>query len=128
MKQNKNAKAVATMTTNGRNKGFVQGNADFDLTLSLAQLNTAPRVKLENIDCEAADVTVTFVCGGDAFTLTGLFNKDTEDNAGGVGDEAKTTHNFGALDMVDSKGDPAYWTIELAQETSTATFLGGAAR
>lgn len=111
LKQTKNARAVPSMTADGYNRGFVQGNTDIDITFTLAVLNQLARPKLENIDFENNDVQLTWVCGAEQFVCTGLFNKDTEDSAGGVGDEVKTTFNFGALRVTDSVGNSVLFNL-----------------
>lgn len=113
LKQNKNAKPVPTMSNDGFNRGFVQGNTDIDITVSIAVQNQLSRPKLESIDYETNDVQLTFICGTELFVCTGLFNKDVEDNAGGVGDEVKTTFNFGALRIQDAVGNSVLFNIEL---------------
>lgn len=113
LKRNLNARPVPTMSRNGRNQGFVQGNLDIDISLSIAIRNATPRPKLESIDYEANDVQITFECGSEIFIATGIFLKDNEDNAGGIGDEVKGTFNFGALDVTDAAGNPASFNIQL---------------
>lgn len=114
LKQNQNARIVPTMTDDGFNRGFVQGNKDIDITFSIAVRNLEPRPKLESINYETNDVQLTFVVGSEQFICTGLFNKDTEDNASGVGDEVKTTYNFGAIKVTDAIGNAALFDIQLA--------------
>jgi hypothetical protein len=113
LKQNQSAKEVPSMTDNGRNRGFVQGNKVIDITFALAVQNQLSRPKLEAIDYEANDVQMTWVCGGEIFVCTGLFNKDVEDNAGGVGEEVKGTFNFGALDVRDAVGNSVLFPLSL---------------
>lgn len=113
LRQNRNARVVPSMTPNGRNRGFVQGNLDIDINLVLAVQNQLSRPKLEAIDYEASDVQITFRCGAELFIATGVFNKDSEDNAGGVGDEVKATFNFGALDVQDAVGNSVLFDIVL---------------
>jgi hypothetical protein len=113
LRQNKNARVVPTMTPDGYNRGFVQGNNDIDITFQLAVLNQLARPKLESIDYENNDVQITFIIGADQFIATGVFNKDSEDNAGGVGDEVKTTFNFGALRVTDAIGNSVLFNIAL---------------
>jgi hypothetical protein len=113
LKQNLNAKVVPTMTPDGFNRGFVQGNRDIDLTIQIAVQNKLSRPKLENIDYENNDVQITFVVGAEQFIVTGIFMKDTDDNSGGVGDEVKTTFNLGALRVADAVGNSALFNIEL---------------
>lgn len=113
LRQNKNARAVPSMTQDGFNRGFVQGNTDIDITLSIAVQNTLARPKLEAIDFETSDVQLTFICGSELFVATGLFLKDVEDNAGGVGDEVKTTYNMSALRLQDAVGNGALFNLSL---------------
>ena len=114
LKQNKNARVVPSMTPDGFNRGFVQGNTDIDITMSLALQNQLSRPKLEAIDYENNDVQLTFVVGAEQFIATGLFLKDVDDNAGGIGDEVKTTFNLGALKLTDAVGNSALFNIELS--------------
>jgi hypothetical protein len=113
LKQNQNAKAVQTMTPDRFNRGFVAGNIDIDITASVAVQNTLARPKLEGIDYETNDVQLTFVCGADQFVCTGLFLKDAEDAASGVGAEAKATFNFGAIKVTDAVGNSALFDLSL---------------
>lgn len=113
LKQNKNARAVPSMTRDGFNAGFVQGNTDIDITLTLAVRNGSPRPKLEAIDYEANDVQLTFVVGSEIFIATGLFLKDGDDSAGGIGDEVKTTFNLGALKVTDAVGNGVLFGLAL---------------
>lgn len=113
LKQNLNAKVVPSMTPDGFNRGFVQGNRDIDITCAIAVQNKLSRPKLEAIDYEANDVQMTFRCGAELFVATSLFNKDVEDNAGGVGEEVKSTFNFGAVKLVDSVGNGVLFNIGL---------------
>ncbi len=113
LRQNPNARVVPSMTPDGFNRGFVQGNRDIDITVVIAVENQLARPKLENIDYENNDVQLTFRFGAEIFVATGLFKKETEDNAGGVGDEVKTTFNFSALRLQDSVGNSALFNISL---------------
>lgn len=101
------------MTPDKFNRGFVQGNTDIDITIQLALQNQLSRPKLDQVDYEAADVQITFIAGAEQFIATGVFAKDAEDNAGGVGDEVKTTFNFGALKLTDSVGNSVLFNITL---------------
>lgn len=113
LKQTKNARAVPTMTPDGWNRGYVQGNTDIDVTLTLAVQNQLSRPKLEAIDYENNDVSLTFIVGADQYVVTGLFPKDIQDNAGGVGDEVKTTFNFGGLKVTDAVGNSTLFNLSL---------------
>ena len=113
LRQNENARVVPTMSRNGRNRGFVKGNSDFDITCQVAVQNTLASPKIESLDFETNDIGIQFECGSDVYNATGVFLKDTEQAAGGVGDEVKKTWNFGALDLVDSVGNSALFNIQL---------------
>lgn len=113
LKQNKNARAVPSMTPDGYNRGYVQGNTDIDITMQIAVQNQLSRPKLEALDYENNDIQLTFVVGADQYIATGLFNKDVEDSAGGVGDEVKTTFNFGALRVTDAVGNSVLFNLSL---------------
>lgn len=113
LKQNHNAKPVPSMTRDGFNRGFTRGNTDIDITLAIAIDNNNPRPKFEGIDYEANDVQLTYVVGSEQFVATGLFLKDNDDNAGGVGDEVKTTFNFGALKLTDAVGNSSLFNLSL---------------
>ena len=111
LKQNKNAKAVPTMSPDGFNKGFVQGNTDIDVTLTVAVQNQLGRPKIEAIDFENNDVALVFVVGVDQFVANGLFCKDVEDASAGVGTEVKATWNLGALKLTDGTGNSSLFNI-----------------
>lgn len=113
LKQNHNAKAVPSMTRDRFNAGFTQGNTDIDVTLSLAVRQNEPRPKLEAIDYEGSDVQITFAAGSEIFIATGVFLKDNDDNAGGIGDEVKATFNFGALKLTDATGNGTLFNLSL---------------
>lgn len=113
MKQNFNAREVGTMTRKKFNKGFVQGNTTIDISSVIAIRNKAATPKLEAIDYESNDVSLSFEIGLDLYTVKGLFPKDVEDNAGGIGDEGKRTFNWGALEAIDNVGNPIDFDIAL---------------
>lgn len=113
LRQNKNARAVPSMTRDSFNAGFVQGNTDIDITATIAVRNNQARPKFESIDYSTNNVQLTFVAGSEQFVATDLFLKDTDDNAGGIGDEVKTTFNFGALKITDAVGNSVLFDIGL---------------
>lgn len=113
LKQNKNAKAVGTMTPDRFNRGFVQGNVDIEISLSLAVQNGLARPKLESIPFDTADVQLTFIRGQDQFVAHNLFIKDVEDAASGIGEEGKVNYNFGALKLLDAVGNSVLFNIGL---------------
>lgn len=111
LKQNHNRKPVQSMTNDGFNRGFVQGNKDIDVTMVIAVENQLGRPKLDTINYESNSVQLTFVVGADQYVATGLFLKDNDDNAAGVGQEVKTTFNFGALKLSDATGNSSLFNI-----------------
>lgn len=113
LKQNLNRKVVPSMTPDGFNRGFAQGNRDIDITLAIAVENLLARPKLESIDYENSDVQLTFYVGAEQFVCTGLFLKDVDDNSAGVGDEVKTTFNFSALRLQDAVGNSSLFNLSL---------------
>lgn len=113
LRRNANARPVPSMTRDGRNRGFVQGNTDFDITCTIAVQNTLASPKIEDIDFETNDIGIQFECGADVYNARGVFLKDGDQTAGGIGDEVKKTWNFGALNLVDSVGNSALFNISL---------------
>lgn len=113
LKQNHNRRATPSMTPDGFNRGFVQGNRDIDVSIVIAVENELSRPKFESIDYENNDVSLTFIVGSDQYIATGLFLKDNDDNAGGIGDEVKTTFNFGALRLQDAVGNSSLFNLVL---------------
>lgn len=113
LRMNHNRRVVPSMTRDRFNRGFVEGNIDIDITFVLAIQNNLARPKLEFIDYATADVAIQFECGAEVFTAQGCFNKDTDTAAGGIGDEVKSTFNFGALKLVDAVGDSALFNLVL---------------
>lgn len=113
LRQNPNTRVVPSMTRNGRNRGFVQGNLDIDITCQIAIVNTLASPKIEAIDFETNDISITFECGKDLYTATGVFRKEIETAAAGIGDEVKKTFNFGATDLLDAAGNSALFDIQL---------------
>lgn len=107
LRQNFNAKPVPSMTPDSFNRGFVEGNTDIDISLEVAVQNTLPSPKLETLPFKTADVRLTFICGADQYTATGLFRKDVNQNAAGIGQEVKKSFNLGAIKLVDAVGNAA---------------------
>ncbi len=105
VKQNFNAKQVKSMTPDGFDRGYVEGNVDCDVNFVLAVENLLASPKLENIDFQANDVSLTAQFGADTYTVKSLFRKDVDQSAPGVGEEVKKTFNFGALKVVDAVGN-----------------------
>lgn len=113
IRRNQNARAVPSMTPDRFNRGFVEGNIDIDVTATIAVRNSQPRPKLDSIDYAAQDVQITVLVGADQYVVTGVYLKDSDDNAGGVGDEVKTTFNFGGLQVTDGVGNGTLFDTDL---------------
>lgn len=113
LKQNFNAKPVPTMTNDRFNRGFVKGNVDIDIELSIAVQNSLARPKLETIPFEDNDVQLTFVVGADQFVATSLFMKDVFDDSSGIGEEVKTKFSLGALKVTDAVGNSVLFNLSL---------------
>lgn len=107
LRQNHNARPVPSMTNDKFNRGFVQGNTDIDISLTIAVQKTLARPKIDQIDFEANDIQITFEVGADIFVALGVFKKTTGDDAGGVGNEVKTAFELGAIKLVDAIGNAA---------------------
>ena len=107
LKRNYNAKAVPNMTNDHFNTGFVQGNTDIDIDVEVAVQNTLASPKLESLPFATADIALNFVCGADQYVASGLFMKNTDQNASGIGSEVKKTFSMGAIKVVDSVGNAA---------------------
>lgn len=113
LKMNQNAKAVPVMTRDRYNLGFVQGNIDIDISVVIAVRNLLASPKLEAIDYETNDVQITYVSGADVYVATGVYLKDSDVNASGVGSEIKKTYNFGALKVTDAIGNSSLFNLSL---------------
>lgn len=107
LRQNFNARPVDTMTPDKFNRGFVQGNTHIDIGMNLAVQKDLARPKIDQIDFEANDISVTYVVGADQFVALGCFKKDASDDTSGVGTESKFAINIGATKLVDAIGNAA---------------------
>lgn len=105
VKVNKNARAVNTMTPDGFNRGFTQGQAEIDLTFQVAVQNSLSSPKLEFIDYSTTDVQATATFGSDQYTVTGLFLVDSDESAPSVGEEVTKTYNMKGLKIIDNIGN-----------------------
>lgn len=113
LRQNHNRRVVPTMSPDGFNRGFVQGNRDIDINIQIAVANQLSRPKLEGIDYENNDVQITFEVGADQFVCTGVFLKDNNDDAPAVGQEVSTSFALGALRLIDGQGNSVLFDIDL---------------
>lgn len=111
---NNNAKPVPSMTPDRFNRGFVLGNTDIEMDFSIAVENSLATPKLESIDYSANDLQATFVVGADQYVLTGLFNRETDLNASGVGEVVKKEFKFGALKYTDAIGNSSLFNLSLS--------------
>jgi hypothetical protein len=113
LRQTFNAKPVPSMTRERWNKGYTQGNTDVDVTATIAVQQGLASPKLEAINFETNDIAIAFECGSDVYQATGVFIKDNDQTASGIGDEARKTWNFGALKLIDSVGNSALFDLSL---------------
>lgn len=111
--QNKFRKAVGTMTPDGYNRGFVEGNWEIDIKATMAVENQLSRPLLESIDYENNDIQLTWQEGANIWVATGVFLKDVSDDSPGVGQEVKCTFNFGALSSTSAVGNSSLFTLQL---------------
>lgn len=107
-------KYVPTMTRNRRHKGVVKGNRDINLSIAVAVQNKLGSPKLESLDYENNDVAITYECGADRYTFTGISYVDSEQSATGVGTEAKKTFNLLALDCIDQVGNSSLFPTSIS--------------
>lgn len=105
LKVNHNSKPVPSMTNDHFNRGFVQGNWDIDIDVQVAVQNLLASPKLETLPFGTSDISLTFVSGADQYVATGLFMKNTDQNASGIGSEVKKSFSMGAIKLVDSVGN-----------------------
>jgi hypothetical protein len=111
LRQSDGTKAVATMTRNRRNKGFVKGNREISLDVSIATQNKLGSPKLEDVDFDNNDVAATFEVGGDRYTVVGLNFADVDQGSQGVGSEAPKNFKLLGLDVIDQVGNSALFDI-----------------
>lgn len=113
MNRNFNAKAVNSMTPDGYNRGFVQGNLDCDIDFEIAVQNALATPKLESINYDKSDVAITWICGADQYIASGLFKKTVKDSSSGIGTESKKSWTFGALKVTDAVGNSVLFNLSL---------------
>lgn len=113
LRRNFNSRTVKTMTPDGNAAGFVKGNNEYDIDVKIAVQNQLSRPKMESIDYENNDVQLTYICGADQYSCLGLFPKNVDDDAPGVGDEAKCDFKFGCLKVIDTVGNSVLFNIAL---------------
>ena len=113
LRANDGTRTVPTMSRNFRNKGYVSGNREIDVALTIAVQSQLGSPKLESIDYENQDVRITIEHGGDRYTVVGLAFVDFSQDASGVGTEGRKAFNFKALDIIDQVGNSVLFTSGL---------------
>lgn len=106
-----NSRAVPTMTPNRKNRGIVQGQYDYDISMQVAVRKAQASPKLEFIDWGNVDGQLTAVFGADQYTCLGLYLPDSEQAASAPGEDVGKTFNFKCLDVVDNVGDSALFAF-----------------
>jgi hypothetical protein len=105
--RNDGTKPVPTMSRNRRNTGFVKGNREIKFSFDVAVQDKNATIKVEDIDFEDTDYSLTFEHGGDRYTFIGIDHADDTQDAPAVGTEGKKSFNMVALDIIDQAGNPA---------------------
>jgi hypothetical protein len=113
-RRNFNSRPVKGMTQDGFNSGFVEGNTDIEIDLTIPVENQLARPKIESIDYENNSVALNIVIGADQYVATNLYRRTCEDTAPGVGEEAKGVFALGALGWKDSIGNSALFDTNLS--------------
>jgi len=116
LKVNRNARAVNSMTPDGYNTGFTQGQYELDMTFEISVENELSSPKLEMIDWASVSgqLTAAFGDNSDVWTLTGLFIKDATTSAPAPGEPVTKTYNFGALKILDQVGNSSLFGAVLS--------------
>lgn len=104
--------AVGTMTSNHLNSGFVRGNAQYSLNLSIFQTSNGKPIDFTSIDYDNTLVTVALYCpagqfGSNVFAgskkyllCTGLYlSTNDELEATGVGQPVTSNYNFKCINQ-----------------------------
>jgi len=113
MNRNFNAAVVKSMTDDGFNRGFVEGNTDIDIDFEIAIQNGLATPKIEGLPFGSSDIQITWVCGADHYVATGIFRKTVKDSASGIGQESKKSWTFGALKVTDAVGNSVLFALSL---------------
>jgi hypothetical protein len=106
-------KVVPTMTRNRRGKGFVKGNRDITLSVSVAVQAKLGTPKLESLDYDNNDVAFTFEHGADRYSVVGLNFVSMDQASSGVGSEGKKNFNLVGLDVIDQVGNSALFATSI---------------
>lgn len=118
MKMNDGTKHVPTMTRNRRFTGTVKGNREITANFSIAVQNALGTPKIENIDYQTNNVSLTFEHGADRYTLLNMDFIDVDQSASGVGSEGKKAFNTLFLDFIDQTGNSSLFPTNLSSNNS----------
>ncbi len=117
MKMSDGTKHVPTMTRNRRFTGTVKGNREITANFTIAVQNALGTPKIENIDYQANNVSLTFEHGADRYTLVNMDFIDVDQNASGVGAEGKKAFNTLFLDFIDQTGNSSLFPTNLSSNS-----------
>jgi hypothetical protein len=108
IKRNRNARPVKTMTRNGRNKGIVEGNHEFELSFTLAVKNDEPYPKLDFIDFTANSVALVAQYGIESLTYKRpLRHRRLEPIPPALAKRSRRASTSARFDCTDATGNPA---------------------
>jgi hypothetical protein len=117
LEQNRNSKAVRSMTRKPFNTGFVEGNRDIKITATIAVQNALASPKWDQYDYVANDVSMSFECGADLYVAHNLELVSCRLEGTGVGEEVKKVFEFLALSLTDAVGDSALFVTSITNQT-----------
>lgn len=118
LRRSQNRQVVQTMTRDGYNKGFTEGNEEttVDFTVGVRAREGLP--KLNQLDFEANEVAIVFECGAERVLCIGGWIDEHEISASGVGSEADARWTFHALKTVDENGSSVTDAVVLGAQAA----------
>ena len=111
---NKSRQRVSTMTRNGQDAGFVEGNQAPEAQFSVAIRKLKGLPPLQSIDFGTNSVALVFEVGGNFFLVTDGWIEGPEIDASRVGGEATASYTFHGLALIDQHGSNVTDDIVLA--------------
>lgn len=99
-----------TMTRNGRDAGYSNGNLEVQISGELAIERKKAQIDLALAD-DDAEITGVFECGGERFTCIGIAESSSSITSS-VGDSSKS-FQWEALDIINENGESVNVLIQL---------------